>query len=378
MSALSTAAVLLLGAAGTAESLDVADVVERCRVILLERQEGAEWPYEGVYRVLESPEESAAAGRKRPARVIPIGYRVGGTGIALLALARAPGYAGDDLRAAAVERATEFLCDSIDHPLMDPDAGDATYDVRGWGYVYGLEALLELKRTERIPERLRLRAEAATRYFLDALQRSEIAGEGGWNYSRPAGFAQPAPSSPFMTAPAVAALLGARAGGYPVDAAVVDRALAALEHSRTDSGSYTYAGRSLAGQSVAPEGAVGRMLCSEVVLLQAGRGEIERIRAALDAFFLHWDWLERRRKQPGTHEPPFGIAPYYFFYAHYHAALAIEALPAAERPPYRARLQERLLAVREPDGSFNDRVFERSASYGTALAALCLLAPQAE
>lgn len=51
---------------------------------LVQAQEGpgrAEWPYEGVYRVRGE---------------IPVGYRVGGTGIVGECLVRMPGYAGDE------------------------------------------------------------------------------------------------------------------------------------------------------------------------------------------------------------------------------------------------------------------------------------------
>jgi hypothetical protein len=72
------------------------------------------------------------------------------------------------------------------------------------------------------------------------------------------------------------------------------------------------------------------------------------------------------------------IAPYYFYYAHYYAAQAIELLPATERPEYRRRVQELIFRTREDDGSWNDRVFPRSAAYGTAMATMSLLMPETE
>src|SRR5436190_2559152 len=64
----------------------VASVQQGC-ALLLDMQEGEgrrEWPYEGVYRVRESGVDED---------VIPIGYRVGGSALACLALVAAPGYA---------------------------------------------------------------------------------------------------------------------------------------------------------------------------------------------------------------------------------------------------------------------------------------------
>ena len=76
-----------------------------------------------------------------------------------------------------------------------------------------------------------------------------------------------------------------------------------------------------------------------------------------------------------THVAPYGVAPYYFFFAHGYAAEAIERLPEAERAAWRDRLHRLLMSVRDEDGTWNDRVFPRSASYGTAMAMLALTMP---
>jgi len=73
--------------------------------------------------------------------------------------------------------------------------------------------------------------------------------------------------------------------------------------------------------------------------------------------------------------PPYGVAPYYFFYAHGYAAQAIEFLPEAERASYRERFLERLFQVQEASGGWNDRIFPRSENYGTAMGLIALLAP---
>ena len=86
--------------------------------------------------------------------------------------------------------------------------------------------------------------------------------------------------------------------------------------------------------------------------------------------------MARETPQGGRHAPAaVGIAPYYFFYAHAYAALAIELLPASERAGMRERFLARLFEVREDSGAWNDRVFPRSANFGTAMAMLALLAP---
>src|SRR5262245_48209932 len=86
---------------GAVEPAVTKDMIERDITrgvhFILSVQEGddkAEWPYEGVYRV---------DGR------IPIGYRIGGTGICAMALLKAPGYKDDSRRQDAMVRAVKFI-----------------------------------------------------------------------------------------------------------------------------------------------------------------------------------------------------------------------------------------------------------------------------
>ncbi len=336
--------------------------------------EPSEWPYEGVYRTRGE---------------IPIGYRIGGTAICASALVQAPGYEADATRRAAVERATRFVLDGRRERLMDPAERDgAGYDVRGWGYTYALRYLMTLERAGHAPEEMADEVKAAIGWYIDAIEQTEIPKVGGWNYAGSNRKGEPYPMSPFMTAPTLQALFEARQAGHDVDAEVVERALDALERARTPVGSFVYSG-SAQRRSESVPGSVGRMLASETTLLLAGRGSVDRVRGAVDAFIVHWEHLDRRRQQQGTHVPPYGIAPYYFYYAHYYAAQAIEQLPEVERPEYRRRLQELIFRNRLPAdkeqpgagagsaGGWNDRVFPRSTNYGTAMCLLALLEPEA-
>ncbi len=384
---LAAIALLCLTAAGPEPKIPGA--VTRAAALILEMQEGDakdRWPYEGVYRVQGE---------------IPIGYEVGGTAICATALLRAPGYDTDPVRQGAVARATKFVCGAIDHPLMSIDDYDAGYDVRGWGYTYGLAFLLELKARggpggravgaggpakedappDQAPVASRQPAapdaiERAIAFYLDGVHRTEIPGPGGWSYARPRGRDKPAPPSPFMTAPTLQALFEGRRQGYGVDEGVVTRALDTLEAARTPAGAVVYSGKSGENERDAVPGATGRMLAAETTLHLAGRSTPDRIRGSIDAFIVHWEWLDQRRAQQGTHAPPYAIAPYYFYFAHYHAAQAVEFLPEAERPEYRRRINALLFSVRQEDGSWNDRVFPRTANYGTAMAAMALMMPE--
>jgi hypothetical protein len=256
---------------------------------------------------------------------------------------------------------------------MNPDY-DGGYDVRGWGYTYGLRYLLLLKARNAMPADQAAAAEKAIHFYIDAIKESQIPQVGGWNYARPAGKDKVGAPSPFMTAPTLQAHFEAKAQGYEVDPEVVEKGLKYLESARESSGAIVYSGAAESKKDGVP-GAVGRMLATESVLYLAGRSSQANIRAALDAFIVHWQWLDKRRAQNGTHVAPYMIAPYYFYYAHYYAAQAIELLPSHERAEYRRRVNELLFSVRLEDGSWNDRVFKRSANFGTAMASMALMMP---
>ncbi len=325
---------------------------------LIERQEGdqsAEWPYEGVYR---------AGGE------IPIGYRVGGTAIAAAALLYAPQQQADLRKVEAIERAVDFIIHAADHPLMAHEF-DATYDVRGWGYAYGLWFLLIAKEAGSDADGM----DDAIQFFIDGIIATEIPQRGGWNYARRAGFKQPGAPSPFMTAATLQAIFAARAAGFEVPDELIERGIASLKRAKQPSGGYVYSGFAHERSRDGVPGAVGRMLVAESTLYLCGEATQADVRGAVDAFLVHWEWLEKRRAQHGTHAMPYGVAPYYFFFAHLYAAQAVELLPEQERAEYRRRVNERLFAVQSEDGTWNDRIFPRSAAYGTAMSMLALMMP---
>ena len=317
----------------------------------------AEWPYEGVYRV----------GGK-----IPYGYRVGGTSIAGMALLAAPGFADDAARKDAIARAIDFVAKSTGEPLLSPSYG-GNYDVRGWAHCYGLRFLLAAKKANAVGDAQKPAADAAIAFYLDALKKTEIPKVGGWQYARGPGLENPCPTSPFMTAPCLMALVEAKEAGLEVSDELLARTVKALEITRGESGYVAYnASRQTKDDTGQIPGAIGRMCAVESALARAGKGDEKRLRFAVDKFFEFWPELEKRRKKQGTHVAPYGVAPYYFFYAFTHAAQAIEFLPEADRPALRTKFRELLFKVRDEDGTWNDRVFPRSASFGTAMSVLAL------
>ena len=338
----------------------IATAVER---LVAMQEDPGQWPYEGVYRV----------GGK-----IPVGYRIGGTGICGEALLRAPGYTDDPARVAAIGKAISFVCEGIKEPLMSPDDYDGGYDVRGWGMCYGARFLLAAQRAGAVPEAMKDQAKAATEWYLAALAKLEIPQVGGWTYSRQPGRDTPCPASPFMTAPCLETLFAAKAQGYAVDPAMIERALKALAGTTAAGSGYVdySGGKGVKDKADQIPGAVGRMCAAEVAMTLAGRGSPERLERAIEAFCAHWDALEVRRAKTGTHVAPYGVAPYYFFYAHYYAAQGIALLPDDRREKHWAVFNALLFRTRSAEGTWNDRVFPRSANFGTAMSMMALLMQQ--
>jgi hypothetical protein len=308
---------------------------------------------------------------------IPVGYRYGGTSITALALTRIPGYEDDAVRKEAVKKAIAFVVKAPAHPLIQEETYDAGYDVRGWAYTYVLQFLVEMKTRDLIPTKeLKEESEKTILYMINAINKTAIPENGGWNYARDPGRNNPAAPSTFMTPPTLQALFAAKAAGYVVDDKVISKALDAMEAARNSvTKEMVYAGKG--GKSVKDNtgGAGGRMSAAETVLVLAGRGSVDNVRNAVNTFITHWDELDKRRQMSGTHLPPYMVAPYYFYYAHYYAAQAIEQLPEAERPALREKCNKLLFSVRQADGTWNDRVFKRSANFGTSMACMAILQP---
>ncbi|MDP7062948.1 MAG: hypothetical protein QF489_08480 [Planctomycetota bacterium] len=320
-------------------------------------EENWEWPYEGVYR---------ERGR------IPIGYRVGGTAICAWAMLESSIGLRTDESDAAMERAIRFILAGLEQPKMQPGF-NSTYDVRDWGSIYALNFFLRLDKMGAVPEQHQEAVKAKIEWLVATLQTNAIPKTGGWNYSRRAGAGKPSASSPFMTAPAILALWQAQAQGYEIEQDIIDLALKSLVAAQVDSGVYSYT--SSGGLGKIP-GTIGRSPAVEVVLNMAGLSKPEHLRTAVDHFLEHWGELEKRRQKTGTHEGDYGIAPYYFYYAHYYAALAIEQLPEESREQLRAKYHERLFASMDAETmTFNDRVFPRSSHFGTAMSLLSLMQP---
>jgi hypothetical protein len=322
------------------------------QLVAIQEEDGA-WPYEGVHRVQGK---------------IPVGYRVGGTSlVGSTLLLAAPAHAEGR---AAVERGLTLVLKELNDPAMAPSTAPR-YDVRVWGHACALEFLCNV-RAAKVAGKQTAEVESWIPKLIATLVTEEIPG-GGWNYANRRQHAS------FVTAPVVQSLLLARSQGERVPDDVLQRAREALEVSRTQDGSFLYSGTLEKNQKAAKSpinllpGSIARSAVCETTLMLLGGGSADALKASIAAFHKHWDELEKRRKKPGTHVGDYKIAPYFFYYGHRYAAQAIELLPRQDRPIERGKLLELLLKTRDPDGTWNDRVFPRSRNYCTAMVVLALL-----
>ncbi len=336
------------------ESLSV-DALIRVGVdqLLSMQEEDGAWPYEGVYRVRGK---------------IPVGYRVGGTSLVCEALLYGAPVDNSKVRS-AIERGIDLVLQELHDDRMAAKT-DYRYDVRVWGQACALDFFSHLLKTKRAGARREAVSEWIPKLVATLLEE-EVDG-GGWNYAGRRKHAS------FVTGPVVQSLLMARQVGAKIPDKVFTRSAEALLSGRAPDGAYQYAGRiNLESKSkfARPKlpGSIGRSPLCDTTLILLGKGNSETIKPALDAFHEHWDELEKRRKQNGTHKAPYGIAPYYFYFAHRYAAQAIAMLPNGDQASERARLLEKLLRTRDADGTWNDRVFPRTRNYGTAMSVIALL-----
>jgi len=338
-----------------------------------------EWPYECAYQ---------------DGKGSPIAFRVGGTSIVGLALLVAPGLAGDVDRRAALARAADMVARASVHEQINHENDAAVFDCRNWAHCFGLRFLLAADKAGVISEDHAPRIRAAIAKYTSSLLHTAHPARGGWNYVRRDDADLRQHTCTFLTAHCVIALVEARDAGVepvrwetpegvvevpPYDATIM-RALEAIGSARLPDGFLGYDTRRT-GAMGAPYSrdhmpdCVGRRLIADVAAARAGRLDIDRLRSSLALFETTWRDLDAERGRGGIHRAPFGIAPYYFFFACTAAAEAAQFLPPDEREQHLAFNRALVLSICAPDGTWNDQHYLRSVAYGTASAILVLVDP---
>lgn len=345
--------VLILSSSLFSQSEEVTqDLINNAVQQLIQFQEAdGAWPYEGVYRVN---------------REIPVGYRIGGTSIVCTALLYATADNSDEENQAvdsAIQRGIEIVLSDLEEPLMEASTANR-YDVRVWGHIYALDFFCRVRASRRYEE-LQKKTDAWIPQLVEILKTEQI-DDGGWNYATRSRHAA------FVTSPAVQALLLARQQGEEVPDEVFERAKQVLLKSRTEEGAFQYSGVVGRRPTKLP-GSIARSSLCESTLVLLGEGDVEQIYDSINAFHEHWDELEKRRAKTGTHEGPYGIAPYYFYFGHRYIGQALQLLAEEDAATESAKLKSVLMKTKSDKDTWNDRVFDRSAAYGTAMSVLALL-----
>lgn len=292
--------------------------------------------------------------------MIPLGYRIGGSSIVCSSLISAKLEDRSKIKA-AVTKSTKLILAELDAPLMKPSIRDS-YDVRVWGHIYALDYFCRLQKTKGFDE-LKDLTRPSIQPLVEALVLEEIDG-GGWNYANQRKHAC------FVTGPALQALMLAKQNGASVPESVLQRGVGVLTKTRNSkTGAFQYSGT--AGRDTLP-GSIARGPVSETTMLLLGQGDAAQLQFVIDAFHRHWIELEKRRKKDGTHEGPHGVAPYYFYYGHRYLAQAIRMLPKEKQDDEFQKFLRVLLKTKDADNTWNDRVYDRSKAYGTAMSLLAL------
>ena len=185
---------------------------------------------------------------------------------------------------------------------------------------------------------------------------------------RPSGFWAHEYENAFATGAVLQQVLAARGAGATVPTEVLDKAAGALLAARHRDGAYAYGGAA-ADRPATIKDSAGRMALCEGALLQLGRSDLDKLRAALDALWRHLANLESVRRNDFHSDGE--LAGFFFFHSLFHASEVVRLLPEDERSAHWQRFLDVLQRVPEFDGSFVDS-HEIGRSYGTAMALLVL------
>jgi hypothetical protein len=256
--------------------------------------------------------------------------------------------------------------------------GDALYNV--WAHGYSIQALVRLlkRHPAEAPERVKIKELIELQF--DLLTRYESV-DGGWGYyDFDIQAKQPGGSSiSFTNAAILIAFKEAQEAGFEPPQRLVDRAVAATKRQRLPDFSYLY-GEYLKWQPRRginrPGGSLGRSQACNLALREWGDEEVtlEVLRDWLDRLFARNGWLDIGRKRPIPHESWMQVAGYFYYFGHYYAARAIEALPEEQRGEYQAHMARTIMPKQETDGSWWDFPFyDYHQPYGTAFAVMTLV-----
>jgi hypothetical protein len=280
-------------------------------------------------------------------------------------------------RDAALERSFDWLTAS----RLPKRGNDWDVDAT-WAALYGFQAMLAACEDPRFasPEKAaKAKARAMDHYALLVAHQEPL---GGWGYYEgPTVSRRPTWSTSFATACVVPALVRAKAKGWEIEAAVVDRAVEYLRKCRLPNGAYSYDLSPIpwiGGETINDvKGSLGRIQVCNWARRRAGDRSVtdDALREGLAQFFEHHEFLDVARMRPIPHEAYYANAAYFYMFGHCYAAMAISELPEAERADWNRKLRAELAKIQWADGSSLD--FPNMSCMQVAGTAFSVLALQA-
>ena len=281
-------------------------------------------------------------------------WRLASHGITCMALAKIE---ETPERRAALEDAVRFLCET-ELPKRDSD-----WDIDFvWTSLYGFVASVELLGDERLSGgELGTLLRARATEFLGILERHQAA-SGGWAYYDDPPFSvQPTWATSFCTGLVLPSLRRGQELGLEVPEKMITRALRYLGRCALPNGAYSYdldpVTRINGVEHInLMEGSLGRTQVGNWARRSLGDKRVtdDVLREGLDELFAKHGFLDHVRLRPIPHEGFHANAGYFYFFAHYYAAQAINLLPDAEREAYHARLRPHLVKTQRDSGCASD------------------------
>jgi len=172
------------------------------------------------------------------------------------------------------------------------------------------------------------------------------------------------------TGPALLFLAMANGAGFRVNSRAMRKAADVLEDMRESAGVYTYT-YPLPLNFRRPDQSIARGPVCEHALLAWGKVERADLAKAMATFMKYKDGLRAPVKLDASWATPHNFSSYFYFYAYYHAVLAIRTMEGPQASKMRRQLRADILAVPEMDATWVD-YHQLGKPYGTAMALLIL------
>lgn len=266
-------------------------------------------------------------------------------------------------------------------------APDVLYN--NWGHSYGMSAFY-LMYIRKHPEKtfsgkeLKERQEKilnAIRYQIHMLESCECLAGGWCYYDRDHPAQKPSASTLcFMTGTVLVSLADAQKCGVEISPILIKRAKDSILRQRRPNGSFAY------GEYTANYGhrinhtapSLGRSQVCHLALDLWGDSETVNQQVYEDwmnRLVVKLDWLDVGRKKPVPHESWFGVAGYFYYYAHYYAARVLDEMENdSQKALFSNHLADALLKLQEKDGSWWDYpLYDYHPYYGTGMAVSSIL-----